>query len=121
STPRHRHPTVKNHLSCDSAASSSRSSLPSLPPPSVSLPETALGPCINPEVPLINELEDMLLVDRKRPRYEDDLMDDTPPKRLRTANLSKMPSPPPDGETGMISFECDDLLDEVSDDKLLPG
>ncbi|CAN0856650.1 hypothetical protein LINGRAHAP2_LOCUS6550 [Linum grandiflorum] len=31
------------------------------------------------------ELEDMLLVDRKRRRYDDDPMEDIPPKRLRSA------------------------------------
>ncbi|CAN0881890.1 hypothetical protein LINGRAHAP2_LOCUS14486, partial [Linum grandiflorum] len=64
-----------------------QSSATAAPPSSVAPKQQSTMPQCDPETlvqedPLINELEDMLLNDRKRARYEDDSMDDIPPKRL---------------------------------------
>ncbi|CAN0872187.1 hypothetical protein LINGRAHAP2_LOCUS10056 [Linum grandiflorum] len=95
-----------------------------LPPPLTIRPVQSAAPswtfppisAPNPEVPLINELEDMLLVDRKRHHYDKDPMEDIPPKRLRSAIEQRVVSPIPEDDYGMVSFECDDLLDDVPDE-----
>ncbi|CAN0928914.1 hypothetical protein LINGRAHAP2_LOCUS36751 [Linum grandiflorum] len=122
-----------HHLSASRPAKPHRQPRLLPPPPSVESDHSAASSRISapistptPEVPvpLINELEDMLLVDRKCHRYDDDPndpMEDIPPKRIRTVVHPRLFSPIPEDDSGRVSFDCENLLDDVPHEGLLVG